>query len=163
GQVHRQYLVPFLVLHAHEEVVAGHAGIVDKDVEPAQRTLGGRHELVDLVLVAEIARQDRVLAAAHFPGCILERGNAGARQRDARPGLAQRPGDLAPDPPRGARHQRAFSRQIKHLKSPWEKMSQAPRAASAASMSVGVPIAVAVASGAIRLARPVSTLLAPSS
>ena len=36
----RDHLVPVLVLHAHEEIVAGDAGVVDQDVEPAQRRFG---------------------------------------------------------------------------------------------------------------------------
>ncbi len=35
GEIDRDDLVPLFILHAHEEIVAGHAGIVDEDIHTA--------------------------------------------------------------------------------------------------------------------------------
>ncbi|MNT53182.1 hypothetical protein D3C72_1902580 [compost metagenome] len=77
GEVDRDHLVPFLVLHAHEQVIARHAGIVDQDIEPAHGRFGRRNELVDLVELAEVCRQDRAVLA-DFLRRVLECANTGA-------------------------------------------------------------------------------------
>ncbi len=125
-EVDRQDLVPLLVLHPHEEVVAGHAGIVDEDIEPAQRRLGGRHELVDRVVVAD-RLHGRIgwLPAAHLLGRILERRDTRAAQRHRGAGRASALAISRADTARSAGHQRAFAGQIKHLAAPLQKLSQA--------------------------------------
>ena len=74
-QVDGQHLVPFLVLHAHEEIVARHAGVVHEDIEPAQRGFRRRDQLVDRIEVGEVARQHGMVAAADLALGILERGD----------------------------------------------------------------------------------------
>src|SRR5690606_11513225 len=84
-------------------------------------------------------------------------------QRHAGAGAGERLGDLPSDAARGAGDEGTFAAQIKHLSGPLPELNQAPLAAMKASMSAGVPMAVPLASGAMRLASPVSTLPVPSS
>ena len=49
GQIHLEHAVPVLALHAHQQLVAGDAGVVHEDVDAAvlredlaERRLGGR-------------------------------------------------------------------------------------------------------------------------
>ena len=88
--------LPFLVLHAHEEVVAGDAGVVDEDVEPAHRGLGRRHQRLDRVLVGEIRRDD-VDALAEVGRERVERRAPRAGERDRRALRMQRPRDRPAD------------------------------------------------------------------
>ena len=50
-------VVPLLVLHAHEQIVVGDAGIVDENIDLAERLLGLLAELDHRRPVAQIARQ----------------------------------------------------------------------------------------------------------
>ena len=59
GEIDRDDLIPLVVLHAHEEIVARDAGIVDENVDRrAERGLGRLGQRLDRVLVAEIAGRD---------------------------------------------------------------------------------------------------------
>ena len=94
--------VPLLVLHAQEEVVAGDAGIVDEDVERAERGLGRRDQCLDRRPVGEIAGS--TWARSPRPaGQVLERRAAGAGEGDRRALAVQRLGDRAADAARWRR------------------------------------------------------------
>ena len=100
--------VPFLVAHAHEEVVAGDAGVVDEDVERRRRGLGRRYQRLDGGFVAEIASDD-MRALAKLGGERVERLAARAGQDERRALRVQRLGDRAANTAAGAGDERAFS------------------------------------------------------
>ena len=56
-QIDRDDVIPILVLHLHEQIVAGDAGIGDEDVDLPHRRFGRRHQRLDLGGVGEIAGQ----------------------------------------------------------------------------------------------------------
>ena len=161
GQVDRDHLVPLLVLHAHEELVAGDAGIVDEDVELAQRRLGGGHELVDLRRGRRDCREARGRArrarrrAPRAPRAACPRAPTIApcawsalamRAADA----AARAGDQRPS----CRSDRTWSALVPASC----RASPRPRRCRPACRPTASP-----RPSAMRLARPDSTLPAPSS
>src|SRR5918998_2416218 len=79
GEVHGDDHVPLLVLHAHEQVVLGHARVVDQDVEPFHGGLGRRNEGLDRVLVRQIGLY-HMDALPEGGGQFVERRAAGGRQ-----------------------------------------------------------------------------------
>ena len=97
-EVDRDHGFPLLVLHAQEEVVAGDAGVVDEDVEPAHRGLGRRHQRLDRVLVGKV-RLDDVGALAEVGRERVERRAPRAGERDRRALRMQRPRDRPAEPP----------------------------------------------------------------
>src|SRR5208282_6100555 len=50
--------VPFLVLHAHEEIVPGHAGIVDEDIDASHRGFSGGNKRLRRCFMSKIARKN---------------------------------------------------------------------------------------------------------
>jgi hypothetical protein len=60
-EVDADHRVPLLVLHPHGEIVAGYAGIVDEDVEPAQLLHSRRDQSIHRCRIGQVARQhDRI-------------------------------------------------------------------------------------------------------
>ena len=96
GEVDGDDVVPLFVLHAHEQIVVGDAGIVDEDVDLAESLLGFLAELGHCGAVAEIARQHEH-AAAELGGESVELLLVGARDRDGRALCVQRLGDRPAD------------------------------------------------------------------
>ena len=83
-----------------EEIAAlGGAGIVDQDVEAAERALGGVGQCRRRRVLAQIDRHGLRLAAVRRDRCrrVLERRLVGAGQDEIAPFLGQRHGDAAPD------------------------------------------------------------------
>ena len=108
GQVDGDDVVPLFVLHAHEQIVVGNAGIVDQDVDLAESLLRFLAEFGHCGAVAEIARQHEH-AAAELAGESVELILVGARNRDGRALCVQRLGDRPADAAGGAGDQRAFA------------------------------------------------------
>ena len=101
-------------LHAHEEVVAGDAGVVDQDVDRRGRRLGGRDQRLDRGLVRQVAGHD-MGALAEFGGQGIERVAARAGQDHDRALGMQPLRDGAADAAAGARHQGGLSGKVEHL------------------------------------------------
>ena len=150
--------LPVLVLHAHGEPVARQPGIVDEDVEPAHQPLRFRNQRFDRGGVGEVGRRRHGRRPAEPLGKGFERLDPRARQRHGRALRVQGLGDRAADAAARAGDQRALSRQAEHSAPPMSLSS-----AATALTSSGVPTAIASTPGAMRLARPVSTLPAPIS
>src|SRR5690606_39095964 len=108
GEVDGDDVIPFLVLHAHEQIVARHAGIVDQDIDATHGGLGGGDELVDLVELAEIGGQNRAILA-DFLRRIFQGANARARKGDIGADCGERLGDFPAYAAAGAGDQGAFS------------------------------------------------------
>ena len=72
GQIDRDDGIPVLVAQLHEQIVPVDAGIGDQDVELFHFGFGVGHQLLDRVLVGEIARQ-HMHAGAEFGGERIER------------------------------------------------------------------------------------------
>src|SRR5690606_1759804 len=155
GQVDRDHLVPFLVFHAHEEVVLRHAGVVDQDVERAELGLGLAGELLHRRAVAKVAGHD-VNALCKLAGQRLEPVSPRARDRDGGTRSVQLARDRVAYAPGRPCDERTPPGQTEHD-------YDLPSAASAASTSPGAPTEVALASFRIRLTRPARTLPAPIS
>ena len=157
-EVDGDHRVPFLVLHAHEEVVAGHAGIVDQDVEPsmaasAAGTRASTESLSDRFASTTWTRSPRRRCE------FVQRRAARSREGDGRALGVERAGDGAADAAGRAGDESLAAGEIEHVAflvlMPWRQ-----RALKAATSS-GVPIAVPVAPGAMRFTRPVRTLPDP--
>ena len=159
GEVDGDDVVPLIVLHHHEQVVLGEAGVVDEDVEPAE--LGDRlvDQLGHLRLVAEVAGAD-VHARAELGGQLLELVDLAPGDGDRRPLLVQRAGDAAADAAGCAGDQRRLVGEIEHVRPLLHFVSSAD---STASISCGVPTETALSVGTMRLASPASTLPEPIS
>ena len=63
GQIGLQDGVPVGALHAHDELVAGDAGVVDQDVDLAELGDGGLDGGFDLLFVGDVERKGGGLAA----------------------------------------------------------------------------------------------------
>ena len=113
GEIDGEHRVPFGVLHAHEQIVARDAGVVDEDVEPAHRRFGGGDQRLDRGGVAEVAGQ-HVSALAEFGRERLERVAPRARERHGCALAVQRTGDGAAEAAGRARDQRRFACKIEH-------------------------------------------------
>ena len=62
-EIDADYLVPFLVLHAHRKVIARDPGVVDEDVHAAERIERGGNQFLDLLRIGQVARNLDVIAA----------------------------------------------------------------------------------------------------
>ena len=114
GEVQVDNRLPVLVLHAQGEGVAGNAGIVDENVDPAShRRLGITHELVGGIRLGEV-RGERVGALAQFGGERFKRDGAGAGQRDFGALGMEGPCDSAADAAGSAGDERGLAGQIEH-------------------------------------------------
>src|SRR5690554_5609017 len=102
GQIDGDDVVPLLILHTHEEIVPGYAGIVDQDIEPTHCRLGGGDKLVDLIELGEVTRQDRAILG-DFLGRILEGARARTREGNSGAGSSECLGDLATNAAAGTR------------------------------------------------------------
>jgi hypothetical protein len=58
-----QHGIPVGALHAHDQLVAGDAGVVDQDVDFAELGDGGFDGFLDLVFVGDVEGEGRGLAA----------------------------------------------------------------------------------------------------
>ena len=57
------HCVPFLVLHPHGQIVAGDAGVVDQNIELAQRLDSSGNQPFDAFGIGQVARDRHVIAA----------------------------------------------------------------------------------------------------
>ena len=115
GEIDRDHLVPFLVLHAHEEIVAGDAGIVDQDVDAARRP---RLPPPWAGLRPRRCRRDwpaamKARAPSSASSCF-QRFGAGAGQNHRGALGVQRLGDGAADAAGGAGDECGLSGEVKH-------------------------------------------------
>src|SRR5690606_20592791 len=154
-QVDGDDLVPFLVLHAHEEIVPGHARIVHEDVEGAELRLCLSSQLLDGSAVVEVAGHD-MHPLLKLAGKRLQAVYFGAGDRNRRSRCVQRTRYRTADASRCTGDERTPTSQTEHA-------HYLPSAASAASTSAGVPTDIALASLRMRFTRPASTLPAPIS
>ena len=159
-QIDRQHRIPFRVLHAHEEIVARDAGIVDEDVERPDRRLGRGDERFDGFGIRKIAKR-HLGALFQFRGQRSSAVAPRAGEHDGRPLRVQRPRDRAAQSAGSPGDQRRLSRKIEHGLGPSQCVADGVFAALKASTSAGVPTLIAVARSAMRLMRPASTLPVP--
>ena len=114
GEIDRDDLIPLLVLHAHEEIVAGDAGIVDQDVDAGScrrfRRLGQTFDGCDIGKIG--GRDEGARTQFRFYGFQGLGASAGEDHRRAL-GM-QRLGDGAADAAGGAGDKRGLTCQIKH-------------------------------------------------
>src|SRR6185312_16768831 len=104
-------VLELLVLHPHEQIVAGDARIVDQDVELAAERLYGRgYELVDRRPIGEIARKRDVIAA-EAPAERLQLVYIAARDGQARALPGQCPRNGAAEPAAGAGNEGGHARE----------------------------------------------------
>ncbi len=113
GEVDGDHVVPLLVLHAHEEIVVGDAGIVDEDVDLAERLLRLFAELDHRRAITEVARKHEH-AAAELGGKRVELLLVGARDRNVSALSVQRLGDRPANSARGAGDERALAFKVEH-------------------------------------------------
>ena len=104
---------PILVLHAHEQAVAGDAGVVHENVQRPGGGLGLPDQLFHRSRIGEVAGDDEG-ALAQFGGQRVERLAAGARQHHLRALPVQGAGDLGAQAAGRAGHQRDAIVQLKH-------------------------------------------------
>ena len=153
-----EHPVPVLVLHPHREAVPGDAGIVDEDVERAQRRLGLARQGLDLGTFSEVAGQHGAVPA-ELGRERVERLAAGAGDRHAGALRPERAGDGAAQAARGAGDEGGRALKVEH--------GELPQGLQAASMNLatssGVPTPITEASGAMRLTKPDRTLPDPTS
>ena len=83
GQVDGRDRVPLLVLHAHEQTVARHAGVVDEDVERPIAASAAGTSFFDRGRIGKIAGHDE-RALSEVGGERVERLAPGAGQHDFR-------------------------------------------------------------------------------
>ena len=166
GEIDRDDLVPVLVLHAHEKIVAGDAGIVDQNIDVPHGGFGGRHQLLDLGRVGQIAGQ-HMDAAAQLAGQRVERSSRVPEMATVAP-LACSACAIAPPMPPVAPVTSAVLPVRSNISVSPSRLGRLrgkrPRASSSKqSTSSGVPTDVPTAPSAMRLTRPLSTLPAPIS
>src|SRR5262250_486236 len=155
-------LIPVVVLHAHQELVARHAGIVDQHVDASEPLLGRLHQPI-AVFALRLIRGYRQRGAAHgldLSGGGLEPGRVAARDYHGGAVLRQRASDSEPDAERPARyHHRAVGEGLasRHAAPP------PPRDAAAAWRDSGSSTAWPRAPSIVRLSKPVSTRPGPTS
>ena len=106
--------VPILLRQIEEGARGGDAGIVDEDVERAERRHGLGHGRLDRSPLRDV-EPDRHGGAAALADLLADaRGeiDPAGRGRDPRPGARQDRGEVASETARGARHQRRFTGKI---------------------------------------------------
>ena len=113
GEIDVENGVPILVLQPHEQHVAGDSGVVDENVEPAERRFRSGNKCFRLFLVGQVADED-VRSLAQLGGERFERVSARSRQRHRRAAGMQCARNVSADAAAGAGHQRGLSRQIEH-------------------------------------------------
>src|SRR5438552_9928180 len=162
AEVRVEDLVPLLRLHAQEQVVPGHAGVVDQVVEPA---LGGHDRLDGRGRggpVAHVERESRSLPP-RLRDLLHGLGQPGPVPRaevDVRALAGQRPGDGPPDAAGSARDERDAagegSRRHAVLAAGDSADSVFSSEAGSSTFRTFVPLTM-------RLTRPESTVPAPTS
>ncbi len=155
-EVDRNDLVPLLILHHHEQVVARETGVVDQNIEPAKLGDGLVDQLGHLRFVAEIARQN-MHAIAKLGGQPVKLVPLPARYGDGCTLTMQRTRNGAANSTRRARDQRCLVVQLEH------RVSYCVSEPSTAEMSCGVPTEIALSDGSMRFARPAKILPDPIS
>ena len=96
AQIHGDHSIPILIAQAHENIVPGHARVVDQNIDLSQRLLGTRHQRLDFILGGEIAGQN-VGALRKSPGKRFEGLTTRAGNRHCRALAVQQPRDRFAD------------------------------------------------------------------
>ena len=109
GEVDVEHRLPILVAHAHRETVAGDAGIVDEDVELAERGLALADEALGFVGSGKIGGED-VAAFAELGGQRRARRLRVPASITVAPWRVQRAGDRAADAARRTGDERLLVR-----------------------------------------------------
>src|SRR5208283_4767507 len=91
SQVGVEDFVPVGALHAHDQLIAGDAGIVDQDVDLAELREGGLHFGLDLLFVADVHLERGSFPALtlDLAGELLQLFMIARAQRDLGPGFGQ--------------------------------------------------------------------------
>ena len=91
GQVGVDYVVPVGALHAHDQLIAGDAGIVDQNVDLAEARDHGLRDGLDLLFIADVELERRRLAAfaVDLVGQLLQLLLIAGAQRHLRARLGQ--------------------------------------------------------------------------
>src|SRR3984957_670894 len=151
GEVDLQHRLPIPVAHAHRKPVAGDSGIVDQDVELAERRLRLADQALRLVGLGKIGGED-MSALAKFGGERRQRRFARAGEHDGGALGVQRAGDRPADAAPRVGDKGFLAGEIEHHS----------RFISA-SVSAAVPTEDASNSRSMRRASPASTRPAPIS